>query len=326
MASCTDNHPRLHMYRVKPYFRPIEEIMPNLTMYKVRKYESGTTHIKNDEEGHISEQIKVLVQRQEKVLHDLQALQGAVQTIAQKQGVDLTELTESSPVPSRSSSLVTTSVSEISPLQEGKFQEIVVSADPTNVPLSLLVLLKQLSAQYRVLTNTFVHSSAINTPENLRRFLSNGIQQGSRSDYQLSVSIIWKKDPDGPRLMVNPTRQTSVRGEANIARYLARLLQPAYDAGDIIKATQIDELLDLAQLQVICGNNKERAAALRTLNARLGKSQWLVDSLPTVADVVLWSALQTTCLAADAPANVKKWLKGCAELVWFQEAIQFMSS
>lgn len=77
--------------------------------------------------------------------------------------------------------------------QEGKFQEIVVSADPTNVPLSLLVLLKQLSAQYRVLTNTFVHSSAINTPENLRRFLSNGIQQGSRSDYQLSVSIIWKK-------------------------------------------------------------------------------------------------------------------------------------
>lgn len=46
MASCTDNHPRLHMYRVKPYFRPIEEIMPNLTMYKVRKYESGTTHIK----------------------------------------------------------------------------------------------------------------------------------------------------------------------------------------------------------------------------------------------------------------------------------------
>lgn len=126
--------------------------------------------------------------------------------------------------------------------------------------------------------------------------------------------------------MVSPTRQTYIEGEANIARYLSRLLLPAYDSGDIVTATQIDELLDLAQQQLIRGNNKERSAALRTLNARLGKGQWLVGSSLTVADMVAWSAVQEAKLAGDAPANVKKWLKLCADSKLFEEAVHFLSS
>ena len=68
-----------------------------------------------------------------------------------------------------------------------------ISADPSSVPLSLLVLVKQLSSQCQVLTNTFVHSSATDTPEKLRSFLQNGEQFKARSSYQLAITIVWKK-------------------------------------------------------------------------------------------------------------------------------------
>ena len=127
-------------------------------------------------------------------------------------------------------------------------------------------------------------------------------------------------------MMVSPTCQSHIEGEANIARYLSRLLQPAYDSSDIVTATQIDEIVDMAQQQIFQGNNKERSAALRTLNARLGKGQWLVGSSLSVADTVSWSAVHGAKLAADAPANVKKWLKLCAERQEFEEAVKFLSS
>lgn len=125
--------------------------------------------------------------------------------------------------------------------------------------------------------------------------------------------------------MLSPLHQTYIEGEANIARYLSRLLLPAYDSGDIVTATQIDELLDLSQQQLLRGNNKERSAALRTLNAHLGKGRWLVGSSLSVADVVAWSAVQGAKLAGVAPANVKKWLKVCSDSDLFQEAVQFLS-
>jgi aminoacyl tRNA synthase complex-interacting multifunctional protein 2 len=125
--------------------------------------------------------------------------------------------------------------------------------------------------------------------------------------------------------MVSPTQQTCIEGEANIARFLARLLQPAYDSLDLAASTQIDDILDVVQQQVIQGNNKERAAALRTLNARLGKSPWLVGSSSSLADIVAWSALTSSGAAQDAPGNVAKWLKTCQQSDVFRSAVEFMS-
>ena len=88
---------------------------------------------------------------------------------------------------------------------------------------------------------------------------------------------------------------------------------------------QIDELLDIAQLQVMSGNVKERAAAVRSLNATLGKQDWLTGGQPCVADVVMWSALHQAGQTASAPANVKKWLKLCSQNALFQSALAFVS-
>ncbi|KAK7113711.1 aminoacyl tRNA synthase complex-interacting multifunctional protein 2-like isoform X2 [Littorina saxatilis] len=307
------------MYRVKPFFDTNAEIVSNVAMYKVKKFESDTTGILSGGEEQVPERVRKLEQRQEKVLQELQKLQQSVQAMAQQRGVNLSAA--ASPTVGAAA---TSASSDQSPLQNGKLHDLVISADPSSAPLSLLVLLKQLSTQCQVLTSTFVHSSATDTPEKLRAFLHNGPQTGARSTYQLAVTVVWKKIANGPRMMVSPTRQTYVEGEANIARYLSRLLQPAYDSSDAITATQIDELLDLSQQQILGGNNKERSAALRTLNARLGKAQWLVGASLSVADVVVWSAVQGARLGGDAPANVKKWLKACGENELFQEAVKFL--
>lgn len=110
--------------------------------------------------------------------------------------------------------------------------------------------------------------------------------------------------------MVDPTRQTVIQGEANVARYLARLLYPDWDDTNIF-TTQVDDLLDTAQLQILEGNSKEKAAAVRTLNSTLGKRDWLVGNEPSLADVFCWSALHQTSQVAGSPNNVKKWLKQC---------------
>lgn len=130
---------------------------------------------------------------------------------------------------------------------------------------------------------------------------------------------------NGPQLIVDPTRQTPILGEANIIRYLARLLNPSYDEMDIVAATQIDDLLDLAQLQVVEGNTKEKAAGVRLLNSALGKKTWLSGDQPGIADYVCWSALQQACLAEGSPANVKKWLGLCKTHTSFKSAVSVMN-
>jgi len=203
--------------------------------------------------------------------------------------------------------------------------DLVINVSPSSVPLSLLVLCEQLCQHYAVIKATHVHSSVSDSvPDNLRNLLtSNGGLQ--RTNAQVAITLVLKKVDNGPQLIVDPTCSVPVMGEVNIARYLTRLLLPGVDSDDIVKATQIDELLDIAQLQVMSGNVKERAAAVRSLNATLGKQDWLTGGQPCVADVVMWSALHQAGQAASAPANVKKWLKLCSQNALFQSALAFVS-
>lgn len=129
---------------------------------------------------------------------------------------------------------------------------------------------------------------------------------------------------NGPLLMVNAHNQTPIIGEANVARYLCRLLQRDYDS-DNIRATQIDEWLDTATSQLLNGNNKEKAAAMRALNSRFGKHDWLVGSSISLADIVMWSAVHQSQMAKDVSANVKKWLKLCNANPLFKLALTLVT-
>ena len=135
----------------------------------------------------------------------------------------------------------------------------------------------------------------------------------------MDVLCVFVTVKSGPSLVVNPSKQTPVVGEVNIARYLARQLTPCYDDSDIVTATQIDTLLDHAA--VLLHGSGDIAGALKSLGQQLGKKKWFVgNDRPSLADIVIWSAVKQCHLAATAPDNVRQWLARCDMLPEFANA------
>ena len=121
--------------------------------------------------------------------------------------------------------------------------------------------------------------------------------------------------------MISPTKQSVISGEVNVARYVNRLLSPSFDTEDIIMATTVDEWLDTIDNQIFNGNSKQKTAALKSLAVRLKKNDWIVGSDISLADIVMWSSLHQSQQAAGAPENVQKWLKACANVPFFKNAL-----
>ncbi|KAL0198529.1 hypothetical protein M9458_007069, partial [Cirrhinus mrigala] len=105
----------------------------------------------------------------------------------------------------------------------------------------------------------------------------------------------------------NTQSMCPIEGEANVARFLFRLL--GAEPQDPVAATQMDCWIDTAVFQLAEGGSKERAAVLRSLNAALGRSPWLLGE---DACCVLRAGQSTS-----APANVQRWLKSCQNLGHF---------
>jgi aminoacyl tRNA synthase complex-interacting multifunctional protein 2 len=302
------------MYKLQPYFdRSLQVELPTC-MYKLKSYygshdisSKGTSCIKDTDPT-----LRELENRQEAILRRLEQLKSEVNKLAQKSGQLNSSSSKTSSVTLQSSSVL-----------ESGLCDIVINADPTSPPLSVLILKELLAQYYRVLTVCHTHSSSPPVSEALGALgVNNGILI-DRGQYQLVITLIWRNVNDGPILMVKPHQQTAIHGEANIVRYLARLLHPAYDEIDPAMATEIDTFLDLS-CQLKKGNAKEKAAVLRTLNARLGKNEYLVGGSPGLADIVLWSAIHQAKMGQGAPGNVSKWLANCSLHPIFKNAVDVL--
>ncbi|XP_053131945.1 aminoacyl tRNA synthase complex-interacting multifunctional protein 2 isoform X2 [Hemicordylus capensis] len=199
-------------------------------------------------------------------------------------------------------------------------KDIVINANPALPPLSLLVLHSLLCERYKILSAVHTHSSVKSVPENLLKCFGEQTKKQSRHEYQLGFTLIWKDVPK-PQMKFSIQTMCPIEGEGNIARFLFSLLGQQHSA---VTATLIDSWVDTAIFQLKEGSNKEKAAVLRSMNAALGKSSWLVGSELTVADIVAWCALQQTGSANTVPAHVQKWLKSCENLAPFNSALKLL--
>lgn len=120
-----------------------------------------------------------------------------------------------------------------------------------------------------------------------------------------------------PKLQMkfNTQSMCPIEGEANVARFLYRLL--AAEPQDAIVATQVDSWVDTAIFQLAEGGSKERAAVLRSLNATLGRSPWLLGQELSLADIVSACCVLQAGQTASAPASVQRWLQSCRNLGHF---------
>ena len=124
-----------------------------------------------------------------------------------------------------------------------------------------------------------------------------------------------------PQMKFSIQTMCPIEGEGIIARFLFSLFGQKYNA---ITSTLIDSWVDTAIFQLKEGSSKEKGAVLRSMNAALGKTSWLVGNELTVADIVAWCALQQTGSANAAPSNVQNWMKSCENLAPFSSVMKLL--
>lgn len=84
----------------------------------------------------------------------------------------------------------------------GALKDIVINANPTSPPLSLLVLHQLLCDHYKVLSTVHTHSAVKNVPENLLKCFGEQTKTQPRHEYQLGFTLIWK---NGKKRGLGPT-------------------------------------------------------------------------------------------------------------------------
>ncbi|CAH1794352.1 unnamed protein product [Owenia fusiformis] len=301
------------MYKLKPYYAPNDTLPVSQCMYKLPSYYKTEKEADTSgKEMNMGDPLVSLEERQEAILQRLDNLKAEVEKLTQQK----------SAVSSSSSSVTGTTTSLPNNLGDGLL-DVVISASPENPPLSLFVLHQFLSKQYSVIAKSHIHSSVKGVPENLCTIFHNG-GSGARMDHQIGLTLMWKNVPLGPTMMVSANTQSPVHGEANIARYMARLLNQLYENLDITMVTEIDNWIEQSNKQLINGSSKEKAAMMRSLNSHLGRSDWLVGSDVSLADICVWAALQQTKQGDSAPSNVKKWLKVCNDRNEFKTVLSHL--
>ncbi|XP_061329196.1 aminoacyl tRNA synthase complex-interacting multifunctional protein 2 [Pezoporus flaviventris] len=202
----------------------------------------------------------------------------------------------------------------------GALKDVVINANPSLPPLSLLVLHNLLCERYKILSAVHTHSSVKSVPENLLKCFGEQTKKQPRHEYQLGFTLIWKDVPK-PQMKFSVQTMCPIEGEGNIARFLFSLLGQKYNA---VTSTLIDSWVDTAIFHLREGSSKEKGAVLRSMNAALGKAAWLVGNELTIADIVVWSVLQQMGSANAAPANVQKWMKSCENLAPFSSILKLL--
>ncbi|XP_030338375.1 aminoacyl tRNA synthase complex-interacting multifunctional protein 2 isoform X2 [Strigops habroptila] len=202
----------------------------------------------------------------------------------------------------------------------GALKDVVINANPSLPPLSLLVLHNLLCERYKILSAVHTHSSVKSVPENLLKCFGEQTKKQPRHEYQLGFTLIWKDVPK-PQMKFSIQTMCPIEGEGNIARFLFSLLGQKYNA---VTSTLIDSWVDTAIFQLREGSSKEKGAVLRSMNAALGKASWLAGNELTTADIVAWSVLHQTGSANAAPANVQKWMKSCENLAPFSSILKLL--
>uniref|UniRef100_A0A023GKW9 Putative aminoacyl trna synthetase complex-interacting multifunctional protein 2 n=1 Tax=Amblyomma triste TaxID=251400 RepID=A0A023GKW9_AMBTT len=302
------------MYRIKPIYEEIASVEIPTCMYRVPSMygETCTANVPNGEvPNNTQDLVAELEQRQQQLLERLSHLKKLVENIKPSQPHKQQDsITMVSAV-----AAVSASAPMLADKRGGSLVDVVVSASPDNPPWSLWPLHRLLSRQKRVLLSCHTHSSVNGLPSHLSSLAAgaeNGILSGSRTSYDLALTLVWKKVDWDCEVMVSPLLQTAIVGEVNLIRYLGRLLSPSYESADAASVTDVDHWLSLAHHGVIHGKNKEQQAVLKALNAQLGKTPYILGSTPGLADIALWSALLQANLSSGAPSNVKTWLKALA--------------
>lgn len=185
---------------------------------------------------------------------------------------------------------------------------IVINADPEHPPYSILPLVKALASKFVVSAKTHIHSSVVGRlPSHCYEFLSLNEDQTRPQDGQMiKISLIWKHGIVRPNIIIREGDQFS--GEANVARYFARLLDDPtvlpYD--DMLMNPRLD--LDLDNLTQ---HQYTNPSAIKTFLQEMKATPWLSGKSFSLVDILVWSIIKANDIDLSA-SPLSAWSKKCS--------------
>jgi len=184
---------------------------------------------------------------------------------------------------------------------DGSSKQLVIRAHPDRPPYGVSKLLSLVQKHFKLYTCTHTHSS-VKKPGPLL-LQEEGV---SRGEAEVCLNLIYT-DVDATTLIVG---STTIKGEGNVLRYLARLIDQRYDSGlyetrSAPEVSSIDSVLDR-----LADTSKHNVTT--TVSALLSKQSYLASSKPTLADLLAYSLCEQNKVGSPAiktwAANINKHL------------------
>lgn len=287
------------MYILKPIYQQTENIDLPTCMYKMKSIHQDDD-VPIDSSNEMTPAMKLLEQRQNQILSQLEELRNEVKSLSEKVGHKFGDTT----------SLSTAATSQnLQPIKlPAESLDFVIQCSPSQPSFSPIFIAELLRSRgVTVSTPTQMHSSL--KPDFDKNFLdlTGGLKGRVQfPNSQVYFTYIWKEDGFCPSMNVSPS--VRIHGDVNIARYLSRLfLTDMYDEKNLEVVADVDRWLENAR-QLAHGNPKEKDAAMKALNVQLGKYQHVSQENMTIADIAtLASLLSSQQRFQTLPKNVKKW-------------------
>lgn len=285
------------MYSIKPIYDAVDVGVPTC-MYTMTNLHKG-----EDEMDVKDPDMKTLLEKDKKITADLNHLTEEMIRLSHRLNHNFGE---SNPIVSTKVQLAAVPPPE---LPDG-ICDFVISVSPSQPALSAVLLADLLTANgFHVATPTQKHSSLKeDVPSNYLSATGGWSGRLQHNVEKVIFTFVWKENPFCPSVMQSPLLQTRIIGDANIGRYLCRILSPQlYNENNIDQITAIDKWIDIS-VQMTNGNTKEKDSAMKSMNSHLGKNVFFCGENITLADVTLLASLLSNIECFKSlPKNVKKW-------------------
>jgi len=288
------------MYSMKPIHQ-VDHVETPTTMYHMK-----SLHNNNNQDVEMADpDMKTLMEKDRKIASDLVTLTEEMKELSRRLGHTFGE---SGPVGVQS--VGGCAGKPISVELPAGITDLVISTSLAQPALSAVLIGEFLKSNgVQVATVTQKHSSLVApVPEHYFAITGGVTGRIQHSVDQLVFTFMWKEEAVCPSLMHSPKLQTRIVGDANIARYLCRILCPAlYEEDNMDAAVDVDRWIETS-VQMSTGSSKEKDSALKAMNAHLGKNEFFSNGKLTLADITLLGALLANAPHFKAlPKNVKKW-------------------
>ncbi|XP_040569805.1 uncharacterized protein AIMP2 isoform X2 [Lepeophtheirus salmonis] len=336
------------MYNLKPindFSQPIE--VPDV-MYRLKPI-NDVGEIR--EKGSLSfSGIESLEKRQESILHGLTGLKAHLSAYKVSLGLD--------PIPTTSCNLMLNRVQQHQAyvlekvdkiqgnitsihhlltsnlsnddLESFSKQDIVIFAHPSYPPYGILLAFHQLKSKgLKIYTSCHVHSSiTCSLPETAQDFLPSHNDNLTRPEADLIITIIWKKlgDRDATTVLSPLMKHSSIKGEINILRYLARLYPSIWNY-EGAEESKVEYFLDSIHSDLIWREGSERKQMEEIIFKNLESTFLLTSSSspffgggpePGILDLISWSIVTRDHGKLAVPSTaLKKWLTSCNKVCAF---------